>query len=242
MIFFLGTLGGLPPACSCDECDIGDSYCRGLDIIRCEQESCGETSCMFSHSGTHWEVDQTCEHACIDGYPPFCALSPDPDPRCATDGMSSYCKDAEGVNCLGGYAVGIVQCGETNKACISFYSGHAICALGATQDPDCLALRYSNKLCRDEELITCYWGYITSIQTCCAACVSPRSGGAFCAASDQPDPRCVDGSARGRLECPGGAPAICTTDGYLECIMKSNLGDLSVVDAGCSSDTFQDNS
>ena len=233
-VCFFSALEGLIPACSSDECEIGDSYCQGLNIMNCEQDDCSDPSCMLSFSsGNYWSVEETCEHACVDINPPTCTISAKPDPRCSADGMSSYCKGTEAVNCLGGYVIGVDQCGETNRVCIPYNGRFAACAISATPDPDCQALSYPDKLCRVHELVTCDWDYVTSVQTCCAACVSLREGYAFCAAANQPDPRCAAGAEHGRLECPGGAPAMCNVDGYLECMDTINSDDASTADGGC---------
>jgi len=78
-------------------------------------------------------------------------------------------------------------------ACVEPHGGDPMCALSSKPDDGCKGPHY----CRGKVVVECTGEYATSESDCAPerTCVTMDSGDAFCALSDQPDPRCPQSSA-----------------------------------------------
>jgi hypothetical protein len=223
LFLLVSLIGGMAAAmlwaaCTDDECEEGETRCRGREVMTCERASCHDPSCAFGGQGNRWWKVETCEHECVAPERfPFCALSSEPDPRCAP-GNGAYCDGTDAVSCFSGFATRREPCAESGRVCVISDWFEAICALSSRPNPACREIgRPDAKLCDGADLIACNGSHVTSIRTCSAACVAPEPSEAFCAAESEPDSRCAPGSFGSGIACPGDAPARCNS-GYVECL------------------------
>jgi hypothetical protein len=107
-------------------------------------------------------------------------------------------------------------------ACVE-HADQAFCALSTEPDARCLASS-SQIFCDAAALLSCRGQFLTSVQECDLACVAPRPGVAFCAASPDPDPGCESDASAPSMMCSGNAIERCS-ESYAECVPRFPFGD-----------------
>jgi len=172
-------LSSMPdPRCRGDNYVAG--YCDGDVMVHC-------TSSGFATSRNDCSATQkTCAH--FEQLGPSCALSADPDPRCADlpDGTGQVC-DEDGamvLSCREGFAWLSYAC---ENPCRSFSTGGAFCPVFAEPDPLCDESASSSELhwqCLGNATGVCDHGFVVQHKPCDAesACMESESY-AFCVSS-----------------------------------------------------------
>ena len=136
-------------------------------------------------------------------YRPICALTPDPDPRCAGADHLRLC-DGNVVNvCLRGYVTATTDCTTGSFTGTSEYESvpstgycessedQAVCAMDAIPNPLCGTLTGgSGTVCDGNKLLACAFGYATSEVECRSLTTCVSGPPAFCSVTTIRYPGC----------------------------------------------------
>jgi hypothetical protein len=154
---------------------------------------------------------------------PFCALSDQPDPRCATASGPLTCDADLLLQCYQGYATSTLDCitgasegagavsprlsEETRGACVTSF-GDSFCAQTEQLDPRCPAEGGYAAVCDNNQLLECQSGHVLHLQSCpsSGSCVSGEYP--FCSVEAAPEPLCPPDAAA-RYVCREGLALHC---------------------------------
>ena len=148
-------------------CGFGErSRCEGNDLILCGAP--GKNPANLLNTG---HANDCGERYCVhpERSEPFCALSPEPDPRCLEEARS-FCEDDAIIMCKLGYPVGsqygdkpvLAQCGP--GLCVETASHSTTCAL-APPGEGCPA-GLEGPLCIDGQALRCLDGFVIERVQC----------------------------------------------------------------------------
>lgn len=164
-LLLLMVVAALGPACSKDECDLGESRCEGNVRVVCDYEhsdssapkvwkrtACDPKSCALGTSGGRSMA--------------VCVVSATPEPRCA--GVVAFCDGQDQVDCVGGLVVGRRPC-EGQLMCAEAGmpgKGNLLCALSPIPDPRCGNGQSGASVCSASGGFSCRSGFLVAEITC----------------------------------------------------------------------------
>jgi hypothetical protein len=165
----------VPLACASDSCEAGEFRCEGTVAFVCSGEELEWVSWDCADEGEHCAEGQT---------EAFCAVSPEPDPRCPQESSVSaqygpgWCDGGRPILCRQGYPV--VHAPPCSVACIEA-QGQAFCAESTEPDPLCPGppeppnLPNLQSYCTDDNLLVyCQAGYRVGEKDCDTVTAEPR--------------------------------------------------------------------
>jgi hypothetical protein len=206
-----------------NECEGGQSQCDGEVAMSCTPVETG--------SGTYyaWSKTACAANACkLDAQTgqAFCALSPEPDPRCDSD-RASFCDGTTIVSCESGYVTSRSDCAVpsssrpgTGPFCadiepdpeMALQMLSALCVAEPERNPECpsgTVQAYNATTCSGNDLLQCIDGFLLQRQSCGDAFCTAD---AFCSLTKEPDPSCPPNQPEAGF-CDGNVVVLCN-DGF----------------------------
>lgn len=194
--------GCLGTGCEGDECT--------LNAVRCVENAAEVCKSSAGSPFTEWVSTP-----CRQGYchlsnnarepEPFCSISTDPDPRCATDYDSGFCVGDTSHGCHQGFVESWINCktGDSFDPLHQQSSNTGYCGSDGTwaqcvlEPQPNLACQSSAELngdaCSGNQLLTCTHGYVKSIEQCPASGACAAGPSPFCSIAKAADPDCPPG-------------------------------------------------
>jgi hypothetical protein len=225
------------PACSGNECDVGEHRCDGDSALNCvapeeeprvlRSQQCGAGECKTDQSSA------------------FCTVSTTLEPNCVA-GVLAVCDGTMLVECQSGYALSTYDCASgafvsspsseaqngsawlldiysspESATCIGT-SFRAFCAATTEPSADCdigaVIFDYPDErgtaTCIGNDAVDCVNSYEVSRTRCGDSGCVVTNEQSSCALSSFPDPKCPKGGAEATTYCDGDAVVGCSAGGY----------------------------